>query len=217
MCNKTKRADKMKTLNKALSLIGLVACSAVAQDIKIESSYLGITEPNKPRVVVDVPIVLTPASDFNLEYKTNRVEITRKFTTNTWTFVSPAQTRRFAVESLQSQYEKAISQVILLEDHASFYGQKLDRSAFKSLYRSWGQPECTWTTERATNWIGLQNQWRQVGIITEETKLKVMYNGQTNVFTWESKELGTTGPRNYVFQTNTVSNFTWYNYNGSTN
>jgi len=205
-------------MNKTLSVIvGLATYSTLAQDIEIHAIHHRIAEPDKPSFGVTVPIILTPASDFNLEYKTNRVEVTRRFSTNTWVFIPAGQTRRFAVESLQSQYEKAISQVILLEDHASFYGEKLDRSAFNSLYQSWGQPACTWITERSTNWIGLQNQWRQVGIIVEEKKLKVVYSGKTNVFTWESKELGTTGPRNYVFQTNTVSNFTWYNYNGSTN
>lgn len=196
-------------MNKTLSILfGLAAYSNLAQDIEITPVWgydSRIREPGKQRIAASQPIVLTPASDFNVEYKTNRVEI-RKIQTVRWN------------GSLQKQYEDAVRQVISLEDHAAFYGQKLDRSAFASLYRSWGQPECTWTTERSTNWVGLQNQWRQVGIITEETKLKVIYNGQTNVFTLESKEVATTGPREMSWQrTNDINNFIWYNYNGNTN
>jgi len=201
-------------MNKTLSVIvGLVTYATAAQDIQITPYYgseVRVRQPEQPLFTVYAPVILTPASDFNVTFTTNGVKITKAEKTNTLFFVPAGQTRRFAVESLQSQYEAAISQVILLEDHASFYGEKLDRSALNGLYQSWGQPACTWITERSTNWIGLQNQWRQVGIIVEEKKLKVVYSGKTNVFTWESKELGTTGPRNYVFQTNTVSTEMFY-------
>jgi len=204
-------------MNKTLSVIvGLATYSTLAQDIQITPHYgseVRVRQPEQPLFTVYAPVILTPASDFNVTFTTNGVKITKAEKTNTWVFIPAGQTRRFAVESLQSQYEKAISQVILLEDHASFYGEKLDRSAFNSLYQSWGQPACTWITERSTNWIGLQNQWRQVGIIVEEKKLKVVYSGKTNVFTWESKELGTAGPRNMSWQrTNDgIETFYWPN------
>lgn len=116
-------------------------------EISITGSYHGIREPGKPELGVTVPIILTPASDFDVKYLSNRVEIRRN-----------PQLMRWADPT-------------------------------------WDKPDLRWMTETKTNWVRLENQWREIGLIVEETTARIVWKGKTNVFTLETKEVGTTGPR----------------------
>ena len=123
----------------------LASCQVMDVDeiVLLSSGAIGICEPNKLMLRAADPIILTPASDFDVKYLSNRVEVTSK----TWRFV-PSPSHCF-----------------------------------------------TTSIESKTNWVRLENQWREIGIIVEETKASIVWKGKTNVFTLETNEVGTTGPR----------------------
>lgn len=165
---------------KLLLALLMAACSAMASDEVIHvmsNSDIGIKEQGKPLIRVDVPVILTPASDFNLEYKTNRVEVTKKRDVDAfgygklkrYTWINPTE--------------------LGVGENIEIVRNKDGRNEIRTVNK-WEE-----ITETKTNWTRLEGQWREVGIIVEETKASIVWKGKTNVFTLESKEVGTAGPR----------------------